>query len=112
MEHGHLLVLFQPAELVIIGGAALGTVLIANPIPVLKKIISGVLGILKGNPYTKALYTDNLKMLYDLFNYARKSGTAKLEEDVDKPDKSQIFSKHPAFLKNHHATHFLCDTLR
>jgi chemotaxis protein MotA len=112
MEHGHLLVLFQPAELVIIFGAAAGTVLIANPLPVLKKIVTGLIGIFKGNPYTKILYTDNLKMLYDLFNYARKSGTAKLEEEVDKPDKSQIFSKHPKFLHNHHATHFLCDTLR
>ena len=97
MEHGHLLVLFQPAEIVIILGAAIGTVIIANPLPVLKKIAAGLLGVFKGNAYTKALYTDNLKMLYDLFTYARKSGMAKLEEDVDNPAKSQIFSKHPKF---------------
>jgi chemotaxis protein MotA len=112
MEHGHLLVLFQPAEMVIIFGAAIGTVIIANPLPVLMKIVKGLVGVVKGGAYTKVLYTDNLKMLYDLFNYARKSGMAKLEEDVDNPAKSQIFSKHPKFLANHHATHFLCDTLR
>jgi chemotaxis protein MotA len=51
-------------------------------------------------------------MLYELFSYARKMGTAKLEEDVDQPAKSPVFSKYPKFLKAHHAVHFLCDTLR
>ena len=50
MEKGKLGVLVQPAELVTIGGAAIGTVLSANPMHVLKKMISGVLGILKGSP--------------------------------------------------------------
>lgn len=112
MEHGHLEVLVQPAELVIIGGAALGTLLIANPISLVKKIISGLIGVLKGSPYTKAFYTDTLKMLNDLFMQARKAGMVKLEEDVENPTKSQIFSKYPKFLANHHAVHFVCDTLR
>ena len=112
MEHGKLLVLLQPAELVIIFGAAIGTVLIANPLPTLIKVLKGVAGVFGGNAFSKAVYTDNLKMLYELFNYARKSGTAKLEEDVDHPEKSAIFSKHPQFLKSHQALQFLCDTLR
>jgi chemotaxis protein MotA len=112
MEHGKLLVLVQPAELVIIFGAAVGTVIIANPLPVLKKIITGILGVFSGGSYTRAFYTDNLKMLFEIFNYARKAGTAKLEEDVDNPSKSAIFSKYPKFLKHHHAAQFLCDTLR
>jgi chemotaxis protein MotA len=112
MEHGNLKVLMQPAELLIIGGAALGTVLIANPLPVLIAVANGIKGVFGGSRFNEAFYLDHLKMIYELYNYARKSGTAKLEEDIDKPDKSQIFSKYPNFLKDHHAVAFLCDTLR
>ena len=112
MEHGQMGVLVQPAELLIIGGAALGTLLIANPLPVIVKIIHGILGVLKGSRYTQAYYLETLKMLNDLFMVARKSGLAKLEEDVETPDTSQVFSKYPAFLANHHAVHFVCDTMR
>lgn len=112
MEHGKLMVLFQPAELVIIFGAAVGTVVVANPLPTLIRIGKGLAGIVSGSGFTKAVYTENLKMLYELFSHARKAGTAKLEEDVDNPPKSAIFSKYPKFLKSHHALHFLCDTLR
>ena len=112
MEHGKLLVLFQPAELIIIFGAAVGTVVVANPLPVLIRIGKGMAGILGGSPFTKSFYNENLKMLYELFNHARKAGTAKLEEDVDHPEKSPVLSKYPKFLKTHHALHFFCDTLR
>jgi hypothetical protein len=112
MEHGKFAVLFQPAELVIIFGAAIGTVVVANPLPTLIKIGNGIAGVFGGSTYTKALYLENLKMLYELFAHARKAGTAKLEEDVDHPEKSAIFSKYPKFMKSHHALHFLCDTLR
>jgi chemotaxis protein MotA len=112
MEHGNLLVLFQPAELVIIFGAAVGTVVIANPLPTLIRLAKGLIGVITGKGYSKAVYTENLKMLYELFSHARKNGNAKLEEDVDNPKKSAIFSKYPRFLKSHHAVQFLCDTLR
>ena len=112
MEHGNLKVLLQPAELVIIFGAALGSLIVANPPATLIAIAKGVTGILGGGGFHKALYLDTLKMLYELFNSARKFGAAKLEEDVDHPEKSAVFTKYPQFLKNHHALHFLCDTLR
>src|SRR5579872_3103232 len=112
MEHGKLLVLMQPAELVIIFGAAVGTVVVANPVSTLLQIVKGLLGVFTGGAYSKGVYVESLKMLYELFNYARKAGTAKLEEDVDHPEKSAIFSKYPKFLKSHHALNFLCDTLR
>lgn len=112
MEHGHLEVLVQPAELVIIGGAALGTLLVANPLSIIKGVFGGLIGVLKGSPYTKKAYLDTLKMLNELFMQARKQGMARLEEDVENPSKSQIMSKYPAFIKNHHAVHFVCDTLR
>src|SRR5438445_4709966 len=101
MEHGKFMVLLQPAELVIIFGAAIGTVVIANPVPILIKVGQGLAGVFSGNPFTRAVYLDTLKMLYELFTMSRKSGTAKLEEEVDNPTKGQVFSKHPAFLKNH-----------
>jgi chemotaxis protein MotA len=112
MEHGHLAVLFQPAELVIIFGAAAGTLLIANPLPVVIKIIKMLLGILKGSKFSKAFYLETLKMLNELFVHARKNGMNKLEEDVENPDKSEVFKKYPRFLHDHHAVHFVCDTLR
>ncbi|MBV8819907.1 MAG: flagellar motor stator protein MotA [Acidobacteriaceae bacterium] len=112
MEHGHLQVLMQPAELVIIGGAALGTLLVANPLPVVIKLIKGAIGVLKPSPYNKAFFLETLKMLFDLFTCARKNGMVKLESDVEDPAKSAIFSKYPKFLHHHHACSFLCDTLR
>jgi chemotaxis protein MotA len=112
MEHGNLTVLMQPAELVIIGGAATGTVLIANPLFILKKIAGGIAGAFGGSPYTKAKYLETLKMLSELLIRARKEGLMALEADSDVPDKSPVFSKYPKFLKDHHALHFVCDTLR
>jgi chemotaxis protein MotA len=86
--------------------------LVANPLPVVIKIFTGLLGVLKGSPYTKVYYLETLKMLSDLFVLARKNGMVKLEEDVEHPDKSTVFSKYPKFLHDHHAVHFVCDTLR
>jgi chemotaxis protein MotA len=112
MEHGNLKVLLQPAELLIIGGAGLGTLLVANPLHIIKKIVSGVVSALKGSPYTKDRYLDSLKMCYEMLNKARKEGLLALEADIEDPDKSQLFSKYPKFLKDHHTRDFVCDTLR
>jgi chemotaxis protein MotA len=112
MEHGNLHVLIQPAELVTIGGAAVGTVLIANPLHILKKIGGGIGGVFGGSKFTKQAYLETLKILYDLLNKARKDGLMALEVDVEEPDKSPILSKAPNVLKDHHARDFVCDSLR
>src|SRR6201997_199391 len=112
MEKGHIMVLVQPAELLIIGGAAAGTVLVANPLRILKQIIGGLLGVLKGSRFNKATYVESLKMLYELLNKARRQGLVALEADIEEPDKSQVFSKYKAFSSDHHARDFVCDTLR
>ena len=112
MEHGQIAVLLQPAELVIIAGAALGTLLIANPLSTLTRIFKGVILVLKGSPYNKAFYLDTLKMLNELFTRARKEGMPRLEEDIEDPPKSPVFKKYPKFLANHHVVDFMCDTLR
>jgi chemotaxis protein MotA len=112
MEHGILLVLFQPAEFVIIGGAALGSVIIATPPKVLSQVLKSLSKILSGDRSSKALYFELLSLLYDLFQTARKDGPLALEPHVEEPEKSTIFSKYPSFLKNHHAVDFLTDTMR
>jgi chemotaxis protein MotA len=112
MEKGKLAVLVQPAELVTIGGAAIGTVLTANPLHILKKLIAGLLGVIKGSPFSKQRYVDTLKMMFDLFAKSRKEGAIAIESDVEDPEKSPIFSRYPAFLGDHHARDFVCDTMR
>ena len=112
MEHGIVKVLLQPAELLIILGAAIGTVLIANPLHILKKIAAGIVGVFTGSKFTKERYVATLKMMYDLFNKARKEGLMGMEADVEEPAKSAVFAKHPQFLKDHHVRDFVCDTLR
>lgn len=112
MEHGNMSVLVQPAELIIILGAAIGTVLIANPLHILKAIAGGIGGVFRNSPYTKQHYLDSLKMMYELFGRARRDGMMALESDSDAPDKSVIFSKYPNFLKDHHALAFVCDSIR
>lgn len=112
MEHGNMLVLMQPSELIIILGAAIGTVLVANPLHILKNIGKGLAGTFAGSAFTKERYLDSLKMMYELFTRARKEGLMSLEGDSDAPDQSVIFSKYPKFLKDQHALHFVCDSLR
>jgi chemotaxis protein MotA len=112
MEHGNIKVLLQPAELIIIGGAALGTVLISNPVHTLKQMISGILGVFGSSKYSMKSYVESLKMMYELLQKARKEGLVALETDIEEPDKSALFSKYKDFVKNHHAVSFVCDTMR
>jgi chemotaxis protein MotA len=112
MEKGHLLVLVQPAELLIIAGAAAGAVVVANPVRILKDIGAGLVGVLKGSQFTRQRYLDTLRMMYLFLNKVRKEGLLSVETDVDKPKESSIFKNFPVFLADHHATQFLCDTLR
>jgi chemotaxis protein MotA len=112
MEKGHIMVLIQPAELLIIAGAAAGTVLVANPLRILKKIIAGLLGVLKGSRFNAAAYVEALKMMYELLNKARRQGLVALESDIEEPDKSPIFTKYKSFTSDHHARDFVCDTMR
>jgi len=112
MEHGNIRVLLQPAELLIIGGAASGTVLIANPLHILKQIAGGITGVFGGSKFTKQRYLDSLKMTYDLLNKARREGLMALESDVEEPEKSAVLTKYPEFLKDHHIRDYFCDTMR
>jgi chemotaxis protein MotA len=79
---------------------------------VIKKIMGGVMGALKGSHFNKAFYLETLKMCYEILNKARKDGLLAIESDIEEPDKSAVFSKYPNFLKDHHSRDFVCDTLR
>ena len=112
MEKGQIAVLVQPAELIILGGAAIGTLLIANPMHIIKGVVSGLTGVLGGSKFGKERYLNTLKMMYQFLNKVRKEGLLSVEMDVEKPSESAIFKAFPDFLKDHHARDFVCDTLR
>ena len=112
MEHGPIRVLIQPAEMIIIRGAALGTLLAANPLHTLKGVIGGVLQVVKGSQFSKKRYLDSLKMMYDLFNKIRREGPNSVESDIEAPEKSKFFANFPSFVKDHETRHFVCDTMR
>jgi chemotaxis protein MotA len=109
---GHLMVLVHPNEILIIGGGALGALIIMSPKKVLMEIVSGLALCMKGAPHSRAAYEDLLKLLYELFLLGRRSGMIALEEHVLEPQNSSIFKKYPDFLKDHHAIEFLCGSLR
>lgn len=112
LEHGNLHVLFQPIELMIIGGASLGAFVIASPIKIIKAVIANLIGMLKGKSYSKESYIETLMLLGEIFNKIRKEGLISIEGDIEEPEKSKIFSSHPTILKNHHVTTLITDTLR
>ncbi len=112
MEHGPIRVLMQPSELLIIGGAAIGTLLVANPLHTLKGIVSGLTLVMTGSKFNKQRYLDALKMMYDLFGKIRHDGPAAVESDVEAPMESKFFSNYPNFLKDHETREFVCDTMR
>jgi chemotaxis protein MotA len=112
MEKGHILVLIQPSEVVTIVGAALGTVLVANPVPIIKAMLAGVARALRPSQFSRSRYLDTLRMLFELCNKVRKKGLIGIEDDIEKPAESEIFKRYPVFLRDRHALAFLCDTLR
>jgi chemotaxis protein MotA len=112
LEGGPFATLLQPLEFLIIGGAATGSFLAATPLKIIKQVIASFLATLKGDKFSKKTYIDVLKMLYELFQVAKKDGLMAIEVHIEKPKESIIFKKYPSFLTNHHAVEFLCDSLR
>ncbi len=112
MEKGHILVLLQPAELLIIAGAGLGTLMVANPPRILRAIVQGLAGVIKNAHLTPERYLRTLRMMYELLTKVRKEGMVSVENDVEKPDASPLFKSYPEFLADRQARDFVCDTLR
>lgn len=112
MHHGQIAVLLQVNEFIIIGGAGLGAMIMANPPQVLKGSVQHTLGLLKPNPFGAAAYAELLQVLYEIFQKARKDGLVGLEPHIENPETSDIFNRYPRFAANHHAVALLCDTLK
>ena len=109
---GHLASLWQPVELLMIGGAAVGAFVVGNSNKVLKATMKALPTVFKGSKYTKALYMDLMTLLYEVLSKIRKEGLMSIEGDVDDPANSPIFTKYPDILADHHITEFITDYLR
>ena len=112
LEQGNLLVLLQPAELLIIGGGALGIVLVACPPRNLRLLFRAVFSTFRNRPYTRDTYLETLKLLYVLFYLGRGAGRMTLEHHVEDPYESEVFQEHPLVLRDYEATNFICDSFR
>ena len=111
MHEGNVAVLIQPTEFLIIGGAAIGSLIISSPPSLLKMILAQLIGTITGKAISKADYTELLMCIYELTKTG-KGNMLGLEAHVENPEGSEIFKKYPGLLHNHHAIHFICDTLK
>jgi chemotaxis protein MotA len=109
---GHMAVLFQPIELLMIGGAAVGAAFVGNTPKSLKASLKALPSVFKGSPYSKAMYMELMTMLFDVLTKIRKEGLMSIEGDIEKPEESPLFSKYPLVVKDHHLMEFLSDYLR
>ncbi|MBI5233574.1 MAG: flagellar motor stator protein MotA [Deltaproteobacteria bacterium] len=112
LEKGNLYVLLQPAEFIIISGAALGSMLIMCSPSTIAKIIKAIPTVIIGKGRDKKDYLALLGLLYSIFSKIKKEGLLAIEQDIEAPQKSGLFKKYPEILGNHHATNFICDNLR
>ncbi|MCP4005282.1 MAG: flagellar motor stator protein MotA [bacterium] len=112
LHHGNLMQLFVPTEYLIILGCLVGGMIVKNPGTVMIALVKDILGLIKGGGPGKKEYLEVLKMIYELMQLARKEGVLALESHVNDPGTSSVFSNYPTFTNDHHAVHFLCDTLK
>jgi chemotaxis protein MotA len=111
LHGGNIHVLNQPTEFLIIGGAGIGSLVVSSPPSLIKAIMKQVTHAITAKGVTKDEYMELLLLLYELTKTA-KGNLLALEAHIEKPENSEIFKKYPSVLKNHHAIHFLCDTLK
>ena len=109
---GHPLVLLQISEFIVIGGVAIGVLVIASPGHVLKEIVHKVKAALFGKMASRDEFNDLLKLLYEIFMMGRRNGLIALEEHVMDPEKSSIFQRYPSVLNHHERIEFLCNGLK
>jgi chemotaxis protein MotA len=109
---GHIAVLIQPFEFVIIAGSAMGAFIIGNPKWILGRAAKSIGQAMKGPAYKKEHYLELLSLLYQILKLAKAKGMLTLEPHVENPNESELFANFPHFHGNHHAVTFLCDYLR
>lgn len=109
---GHLGGLWQPLEVLMIFGGALGAFIVGNDTKALKATLKALPSLFKGSKYNKALYLDLLSLMYEILTKIRKDGMMSVENDIENPEASPLFSKYPKILHDHHLQEFICDYLR
>lgn len=109
---GHLAALWQPLELVMIFGAAIGAFLVGNNGKAIKATLKALPTLFKGSRHTKELYMEMMSLLFDVLSKVRKEGLMSIEGDIDRPEESPLFSKYPGVLSDHHIVEFMTDYLR
>lgn len=109
---GHLAALWQPIELLMIGGGGLGAFLVGNSGKAIKATLKALPSVLKGAKYSKDNYMELMALLYELLGKVRKEGLMSIEGDVERPEESPIFAKYPKVLADHHVVEFMTDYLR
>jgi chemotaxis protein MotA len=111
-ERGNPYVLLQPGELLIVGGAALGIILVANRPAVIRKMLRGAAAVFRPQGRSRSSVLRSLQMLYELFTFAQRAGVMAIEPHIEDPDKSSILSRYPELLGDRTTLSFLCDSLR
>ncbi|MEX0404199.1 flagellar motor stator protein MotA [Aquibium sp. LZ166] len=109
---GHIEVLVQPWEFVIIVGAALGIFLVGNPMPTVKDTGKALLEAFKNSVPAEAEYLETLGVLHSLMRELKTKSRSEVEGHIDNPEESAIFQSYPIVLKNKDLTHFICDYCR
>lgn len=109
---GHLGSLWQPVELLMIGGGAVGAFFVGNSSKAIKATLKAFPSVFKGSKYTRAMYMELMALLYELLTKIRKEGMMSIEGDIEKPEESPLFSKYPTVLADHHVIEFITDYLR
>ncbi|MBQ5948125.1 flagellar motor stator protein MotA [Massilia sp. ST3] len=112
MAGGHLGTLFQPIELLMIGGAAVGAFFVGNNAKSIKATMKAFPTIFKGSHYTKDMYMELMALQFDVLSKVRKEGLMSIEGDIEQPEASPLFSKYPMVLADHHIVEFMTDYLR
>lgn len=112
MGGGHLFALFQPIELLMISGAALGSFVVSNNWKIVKATIKSVFSIVLRFGYSKAYYVQLLSFLYEFADKVKKEGALSVEGDIDNINESVIALKYPLVLRDKDSTEFFCDHMR
>jgi chemotaxis protein MotA len=108
---GHIGALIHPAEILTIGGAAFGAMVVMAPVKVLKDLVSSIIQALKGSPFSKAAYNELFQTMYEFFRLARREGLLALEPHLSDPHHSTILQKYPTVHRNHHVVEFICGSI-
>ena len=109
MAGGHFHSLVHPSEIVTIGGAAMGALIMMSSKKVLTDLVTGIIAAIKGSPFNKAMYTELFKLMYELTRLMRRSGLLALEPHLNDPHNSDLFKKYSKISHNHHVLTFICD---